>query len=77
MRHAPRAAAHAGLAAFVATTVLTESAEAVTLATLMPAGTLLTPSRLFGVAILAPTLLLAIGSLASFLLDLLRRNQDH
>jgi hypothetical protein len=37
---------------------------------------LLTPSRLFGIAILGPTLLLAVGSLASFLLDLLRRNQD-
>lgn len=53
------------------------AAEAAALAALMPAGTLLTPSRLFGLAILAPTLLLAIGSLASFLMDLLRRNQDH
>jgi hypothetical protein len=45
-------------------------------AALVPVGTLLTPSRLFGLAILAPVLLLAVGSLASFLTDLLRRNQD-
>ena len=45
-------------------------------AALVPVGTLLTPSRLFGLAILAPVVLLAVGSLASFLTDLLRRNQD-
>ncbi|MFM9845686.1 MAG: hypothetical protein ACKVP3_00815 [Hyphomicrobiaceae bacterium] len=76
MRHAHRAAGRAGLAALLAATALPDTAEATTLTALMPAGTLLTPSRLFGIAILAPTLLLAIGSLASFLLDLLRRNQD-
>lgn len=52
------------------------AAEAGALAALVPAGTLLTPSRLFGLAILAPVVLLAAGSLASFLTDLLRRNQD-
>jgi hypothetical protein len=79
MRHAPRADTRAGLAVLLATTALLDSAtaEAATVAALMPAGTLLTPSRLFGWAILAPTLLLAVGSLASFLMDLLRRNQDH
>ena len=79
MRHALRADARAALAALLATTIMFDSpaAEAAALAALMPAGTLLTPSRLFGLAILAPTLLLAIGSLASFLMDLLRRNQDH
>jgi hypothetical protein len=74
MRHVPREAARAGLTALVATTVLFDTAQAATLAALMPVGTLLTPSRLFGLAILAPTLLLAAGSLASFLMDLLRRN---
>ena len=58
-------------------TALLECAEAATLAALMPVGTLLTPSRLFGLAILAPVVLLAVGSLASLLTDLLRRNQDH
>jgi hypothetical protein len=53
------------------------AAEAAALAALAPVGTLLTPSRLFGLAILAPVLFLAVGSLASFLTDLLRRNQDH
>jgi hypothetical protein len=79
MRHAPRADARAGLAVLLATTVFLHSAtaEAAAVAALMPVGTLLTPSRLFGWAILAPTLLLAVGSLASFLMDLLRRNQDH
>ena len=79
MRHAPRANGGAGLAALFATTALfgSTTAEAAALAAaLVPAGTLLTPSRLFGLAILAPTLLLAVGSLASLLMDLLRRNQD-
>ena len=79
MRHAPRADIRAGLAVLLATTALLDSAtaEAATVGALMPVGTLLTPSRLFGWAILAPTLLLAVGSLASFLTDLLHRNQDH
>jgi hypothetical protein len=74
MRHAPGA----GLAALLAATAFFDgaAAEATAISALVPAGTLLTPSRLFGLAILAPTLLLAIGSLASLLLDLLRRNQD-
>lgn len=72
MRHAP------GLAALLAATALLDgsAAEAGVMAALVPVGTLLTPSRLFGLAILAPVLLLAVGSLASFLTDLLRRNQD-
>lgn len=72
MRHAT------GLAALLAATAFFDgiAAEAAALAALVPAGTLLTPSRLFGLAILAPVVLLAAGSLASFLTDLLRRNQD-
>ncbi len=75
MRHAP----HAGLAALLVATSFFDGsvAEAAAIAALAPVGTLLTPSRLFGLAILAPVLLLAVGSLASFLTDLLRRNQDH
>jgi hypothetical protein len=66
------------LAALLAATAIFDgaTAEAAVIAALAPVGTLLTPSRLFGLAILAPVLLLAIGSLASFLTDLLRRNQD-
>lgn len=72
MRHA------SAFAALVAATAVFDgaAAEAAALAALVPAGTLLTPSRLFGLAILAPVVLLAAGSLASFLTDLLRRNQD-
>lgn len=79
MRHAPRANARAGLATLLAIAALLDSAaaEAATVMALVPAGTPLTPARLFGLAILAPTVLLAVGSLASFLMDLLRRNQDH
>jgi hypothetical protein len=82
MRHVSRAAARTGLTALVAATglfatVVLECAEAATLAALTPVGTLLTTSRLFGLAILAPVALLAVGSLASLLTDLLRRNQDH
>lgn len=79
MRHAPRADVCAGLTALLAITALVDSAavEAATAIALMPAGTPLTPARLFGLAILAPTVLLAVGSLAAFLMDLLRRNQDH
>lgn len=77
MRHA--LSARAGLVVLTAVSVLLDgaAAEAATVGALTPVRTLLTPSRLFGIAILAPTLLLAIGSLASFLMDLLRRNQDH
>jgi hypothetical protein len=73
MRHA------SGLAALLAATAFFDGAAAeagVMAAALVPVGTLLTPSRLFGLAILAPVVLLAVGSLASFLTDLLRRNQD-
>ena len=72
MRHAP------GFAALLAATALFDgtAAQAAAIAALVPVGTLLTPSRLFGLAILAPVVLLAVGSLASFLADLLRRNQD-
>jgi len=74
MRHAPRA----GLAALLAATAFFDgaTAEAAAVAAFAPVGTLLTPARLFGLAILAPVVLLAVGSLASFLTDLLRRNQD-
>jgi hypothetical protein len=67
------------LAALLAATALLDGSAAeagMMAAALVPVGTLLTPSRLFGLAILAPVLFLAIGSLASFLTDLLRRNQD-
>jgi hypothetical protein len=67
------------LAALLAATAFFDGAAAeaaVLAAAFVPAGTLLTPARLFGLAILAPVLLLAVGSLASFLTDLLRRNQD-
>jgi hypothetical protein len=73
MRHA------SAFAALLAATAFFDGAAAeaaVLAAAFMPAGTLLTPARLFGLAILAPVLLLAVGSLASFLTDLLRRNQD-
>ena len=78
MRHALGASARPGLAALIAGMAMFDgtAAEGAAIAALVPAGTLLTPSRLFGLAILAPTLLLAIGSLASFLLVLVRRNQD-
>lgn len=78
MRHALGAGARAGSTALIAAMALFDgaAAEAAAISALSPVGTLLTPSRLFGLAILAPTLLLAIGSLASLLLDLLRRNQD-
>ena len=67
------------MAALLAATALLDGSApeaGVMAAALVPVGTLLTPSRLFGLAILAPILLLAVGSLASFLTDLLRRNQD-